>query len=227
MAATDQNSNAVIQGLARHINCLGEENKLSRRKALESIKKDTIGRKPALSQEENKPLLNEVLKPLLKEFSDPVEKCRELSIEVIREFLRRVPDTEDYLPFLIPVLVQRLGQQEITEPSEELRLSLVEFLKEILECSGKKLAVYLDDLIKILQRTIVDPYAEVKKISCNCASIVAKAIPEYFHAQSESLIKPLLLAIAHQHSKVRAIVIYTIGKTCLNFYSKSLHYLPN
>lgn len=206
------NSNAVIQGLARHLNCLSEENKLSRRKALENIRKDTVGRKPALDASENKPVLNEILKPLLKEFSDPVEKCRELSIEIIKDFMTRVADPEDYLPFVIPVLVQRLGQQEITEPSEELRLLLVEFLKEILEHSGKKLSVYLDDLIKILQRTIIDPYAEVKKISCSCTSIIAKAIPEYFHTQSESLVKPLLMSIAHQHSKVRTIVIYTIGK---------------
>lgn len=211
MAAADQNSNAVIQGLARHLNCLNEENKLSRRKALESIKKDTVNRKPALTAEENKPVLNEILKPLLKEFSDPVEKCRELSVEIIREFLRRVSGVDDYLPFIIPILVQRLGQPEIIEPSEELRLLLVEFLKEILEQSGKKLAVYLDDLIRILQKTIIDPYSEVKKVSCNCASIIAKAIPSYFHAQSESLIKPLLTSISHQHSKVRTLVIYTIG----------------
>jgi len=211
MAATDLNSNAVVQGLARHVNCLSEESKLSRRKALENIKKDTIARKPALTADEIKPVLNEIVKPLLKEFADPVEKCRELSVGIIRDFFLQVSEPEDYLPYVIPVMVNRLGQQELVEPSEELRLLLVEFLKEILERSGQKLAVYLDDLIRIFQRTIIDPYSEVKKVSCYCASIVAKAIPAYFHAQSESLIKPLLMAISHQHSKVRTLVIYTIG----------------
>ncbi|KAH3861633.1 dynein axonemal assembly factor 5-like [Dreissena polymorpha] len=211
MAATDQNSNAVIQGLARHLNCLGEENKLARRKALENIKKDTVGRKPSIDESETKPILNEILKPLLKSFSDPVEKCRELSLEILSQFLRQVKDPEEYLPFIIPVVVQRLGQQEITESSEELRFQLVSFMQEILECSGKKLAVYLDDIVKILQRTILDPYPEVKKVSCQCLSIVAKTIPEYFQQQSESLVKPLLQSIAHQHAKVRSIVVYTIG----------------
>ncbi|XP_045213202.2 dynein axonemal assembly factor 5-like [Mercenaria mercenaria] len=211
MAAVDQNSNAVVQGLARHLNTLGEENKIARRKALENIRKDTVSRKPPLNTPEVKPVLNELLKPLLKEFSDPAEKCRELSLDIIRGFLKRVDTPEEYLPYVMPVLVQRLGQPDITEPSEELRLLSVEFLKEILECSGKNLAIYLDDIIKILQRTIIDPYAEVKKLACQCTSILAKAIPEHFHAQSESLIKPLLQSVSHQHSKVRTIVVYTIG----------------
>ena len=212
MAATDQNSNAVLSGLARHINCLGEENKMARRKALENIRKESSGRRPPLETSELKPVLNELLKPLLKEFSDPVEKCREVALDILKSFHSQVSSPEDYLPYVIPVLVQRLGQQDLVEPSEELRLQMVEFLLQILERSGKNIALYLDDLIKILQRTLIDPFADVKKKSCQCSSTLAKAIPEYFVQQSESLIKPLCMSISHQHSKVRSIVVYTIGK---------------
>ncbi|XP_052819381.1 dynein axonemal assembly factor 5-like [Mya arenaria] len=222
MASTDQNSNAVIQGLARHLNCLGEDNKMARRRALESIRKDTVNRKPILTAEETKPILNEILKPLLKEFSDSVEKCRELALEIISDFLCRVNDPEEYLPYVMPVMVQRLGQQDIVEPSEEIRLQLVTFMHEILERSGKELSVYLDDLIKILQKTLIDPYSEVKKVSCQCVTTVAKAIPAYFYQQSESLIKPLLMSISHQHSKVRTTVIYTIGDTIQYGHNKHL-----
>lgn len=211
MAATDQNSNAVVQGLARHLNTLGEENKLARRKALENIRRDTVNRNPQLDPVELKSILNELLKPLLKEFSDPAEKCRELSIYIIRRFLKSVAVPVEYLPYIVPVIGQRLGQPEITEPSEELRLQLVEFLKEILECSGKNIAIYVDDMVRILQRIIIDPYPDVKKIACECTSMLAKKVPAQFHTQSESLIKPLLQSIAHQHSKVRTIVVYTIG----------------
>ena len=211
MAATDENSNAVLQGLARHINCLGEDNKMARRRALESIKKDTVDRSPPLNPSVLKSLFTEVLKPLLKEFSDPMERCREISVQTVKKFLEIVPSPEDSLPYIVPVIVQRLGQPEMIEQSEEMRLVDVELLKHIIETSGKKISVYLDDIIRILQRTIVDPYPEVKKLSCHCASSLAKSIPEYFHAQSESLIKPLLLAISHQHAKVRSIVVQTIG----------------
>ncbi|KAL3876674.1 hypothetical protein ACJMK2_034478 [Sinanodonta woodiana] len=222
MASTDVNSNAVLQGIARQINCLDEENKMSRRRALESIRKETIARKPPLETSELKPLFNELLKPLLKGFSDPVEKCRELSVQIIREFLKVVPDPVDSLPYIMPLITQRLGQQDITEPSEEVRLELVELLVEIVEFSRKDIAVYLEDMIRILQRTIVDPYPEVKKTSCSCAAKLGKSIPEYFYHQSEHLIKPLLQSISHQHSRVRTVVIETIGEVIQYGHGKSV-----
>ncbi|XP_048757748.2 dynein axonemal assembly factor 5-like [Ostrea edulis] len=222
MACVDQNSNAVLQGIARHINCLGEENRNTRKKALESIKKDTLERKPPLAAPELQLVFSEVAKPLLKIFFDPVEKCRELSINIIREYMKNVEKPDESLPYVIPVLVQRLGQQEITEPSEEIRLMLIEFLSEILEFSGKKLSVYLDDLMRILQRTIPDPFPDVKKESCRCTSKIAKAIPEYFHMQSESLIKLLSLTITHQHAKVRTLVVETIGNVLQYGNGKSM-----
>ena len=54
--------------------------------------------------------------------------------------------------------------QEITEPSEEIRLNLVTLLTSIVSISATGIAPYLNDLITILQRTIVDPYPEVKKV---------------------------------------------------------------
>ena len=99
--------------------------------------------------------------------------------------------------------MQRLGQEEIVEPSEELRLQILDdILMPCIEFSGKAIVGYLDELINILKKTILDPYAEVRKSSCKISSKVARTIPEHFHLQSESLIKPLMLSITHQHSKV-------------------------
>ncbi|KAL8584267.1 hypothetical protein ACOMHN_034952 [Nucella lapillus] len=211
MATVDQNSNAVLQGIARHINCLGEDNRTTRKKALESIRNDTINRKPALDTADLEPVFSEILKPMLKTFSDPVEKCRELSVDIVHRFFEKVSDPEDRLSYVFPVLVQRLGQQEIVEPSEELRLQLVELFSLLVDKAGERLPAYLEDSVKILQRTLVDPFPDVKKESCKCASKIAKAIPQYFNMVSETLIKPLLMSITHQHSKMRALTVSTIG----------------
>jgi dynein assembly factor 5, axonemal len=72
-------------------------------------------------------------------------------------------------------------------------------------------SIYSIVQVKILQRTIIDPFPEVKKESCLCASKLAKAIPQYFHMQSESLIKPLLVTLTHQHSRVRIAAVLAIG----------------
>ena len=200
----------ILQNSARHINCLSDENKNVRKRALQGLQKDTLidVSEPRVLQL----VFNEISKPLLKVVSDPVEKCRELAISYLTTAIQKIQNIQDFLPYIIPVFVQRLGQQEIIEPSEELRLDLVVALSVIIECSQKEMASYLDDVIKILQRTIVDPYPDLRKESCKCACKIAKAIPEHFHQQSESLIKPLTESISHQHSRVRVEVIMAIGK---------------
>ncbi|CAB4015757.1 dynein assembly factor 5, axonemal, partial [Paramuricea clavata] len=47
--------------------------------------------------------------------------------------------------------------------------------------------------------------------SCKYSCLLAKTIPDQFYYQAESLVKPLLLSIAHQHSKVRLAVLETVG----------------
>lgn len=65
----------------------------------------------------------------------------------------------------MPVVVSRLGTENITEPSEELRLSLICLLKSILQSYSSRMGPYINDVMLILQNTIVDPYPEVKKVS--------------------------------------------------------------
>ena len=81
------------------------------------------------------------------------------------------------LALVLPVLVSRLGSEKVTEPSEELRLNLLHLLSSLVRVCSTELVPYLDDMILILQRTVVDPYPELKKVShkhfcffsdCNC-----------------------------------------------------------
>ena len=80
-------------------------------------------------------------------------------------FSSSVEDVTVYLPLVMPVLAARLGTPEITEPSEELRLNYVTYLSSVVSICAAKMAPYLGDMISILQRTLVDPYPEVKKVS--------------------------------------------------------------
>ncbi len=205
----------LIHALSRSLNCLAEDNRITRKKAIQEITKDTVGRKPSLEGDVLQGVLREILKPCLKLVSDPVEKCRELSIEFLTRSMKNTSNAAEFLPYIIPVFVQRLGQQDIVEPSEEIRLTMIMLLSELIHLVGKKIGAFVDDMVKILQRTIVDAYPEVKKESCKCAALLAKTTPENFHMQSESLIKPLLTSLTHQHSKVRVAVVEAIGLCCL------------
>ncbi|XP_043567281.1 dynein axonemal assembly factor 5-like isoform X2 [Chiloscyllium plagiosum] len=220
-AVEEEEAAAACQALSRYINCLNNESKSSRRRALECIRAGTVEQKQ-LSSGVQQRLLTSLLQPLLRSLSDPAERCRELTALTLSDFIRAVPRPQEALPQLIPALVQRLGQQEITEPAEELRLTLLELLVLTVEVCGRQLAPFLEDMVRILQRTIVDPFPEVKKKSCECAAKYAKCTPETFHMQSESLIKPLMQTISHQHSKVRVAVIQATGTVIQHGNGKSV-----
>ncbi|KAF3846359.1 hypothetical protein F7725_003437 [Dissostichus mawsoni] len=210
MAAGDEHaSSEILRGLARHLNCLNEDNKSTRKRALELIKRETVDK--GLSSCVLQELFSALLKPLLKCLSDPMERCRETALTMTTEFIRCVPKPEESLPYLMPCLAQRLGEKETLEPAEELRLLAVEMLTLTVEVCGKHLAPYLTDMINILQRTIVDPFPDVRRESCKCTINVAKSLPEHFHMQAESLMKPLMQTIAHQHSRVRVSVVEATG----------------
>ncbi|CAM4339129.1 unnamed protein product [Leuciscus chuanchicus] len=208
-ASDDRAAPDVLKSLARHLNCLNDDNKSARKRALEAVKRDTIEQR--LSSGALQELFAGLLKTLLKCLSDPAETCRDSTIQIITGFIRSVPKPEDSLPYLMPALAQRLGGKEILEPAEELRLALVEMLSLLVEVCGRQLAPYLDDMIKILQRTITDPFPEVKKESCKCIISFAQCVPDHFHLQAESLLKPLLQTISHQHSQVRVCATQATG----------------
>lgn len=176
MAAGDEHAaSEILRGLARHLNCLNEDNKATRKRALEQIKRETVDK--GLSSSVLQEVFSVVLKPLLRCLSDPMERCRETAVLVITEFIRCVPKPEESLPYLMPCLAQRLGEKEILEPTEELRLLTMEMLTLIVDVCGKHLAPYLNEMINILQRTIVDPFPDVKRESCKCTVNFAKSVP--------------------------------------------------
>lgn len=189
-ASDERTASDVLKSLARHLNCLNEDNKSSRRRALEAVKRETVEQR--LSSGTLQELFAGLLKALLKCLSDPAETCRDTAIQIITGFIRAVPKPEDSLPYLMPALVQRLGGKEILEPAEELRLALMEMLCLVVEVCGRHLAPYLDDMIKILQRTITDPFPEVKKESCKCTISVAQSIPGKWGSQAIKMLQKTL-----------------------------------
>ncbi|KAH0517829.1 Dynein assembly factor 5, axonemal [Microtus ochrogaster] len=129
--------------------------------------------------------------------------------------LRRAARPRDALPRLVPALTARLARPEPArlppEPCEELRLALVQLLRLAVDLGGAALAPHLDDAVRALRGALLDPFAAVRRESCECAAALARATPEHFHMQSESLIGPLMQTISHQHWKVRVAVIEATG----------------
>ncbi|XP_061455963.1 dynein axonemal assembly factor 5 [Rhineura floridana] len=203
----------VSQALARHLSGLQEESRQARLQALAGI------RQAVVEQPLSPPVLQEVfvkvlLRPLTRCLvADPAERCRELALELTRYSLSQGNWPAKALPFLVPALAQRLClPQGDGEACEELRLGLVQLLILLLQaCGSDALAPYLPELVRALRSALLDPYPQAKREGCTGAAACAKAMPDSFHMQSESLINPLMQAISHQHYRVRVAVIQATG----------------
>nr|XP_033333004.1 dynein assembly factor 5, axonemal isoform X1 [Megalopta genalis] len=184
----------------------------------EEKKRRVLGLKEILQILESPPseseiieLWNAVNKSLHKILTDAAEICRDNVLEIFQLFIANLTPHDNYILYLLPILSRRLGSQELIESSEEVRLKCVTLLKLLILKYKHLLASYIDDLIKILIRTISDNYPLVKRESCACVSEFAKNLSRHFYAHSEKFVTPILGNFSHQHYRVRIASIKSIG----------------
>jgi dynein assembly factor 5 len=208
--------NKFLQGIK-------DDNKAKRKLVMINMEKDVRNLVETRSFEEDDDLLKFLLKALLPVLVDSMEKCRDIAVDIIRLLHSKCTINDDLISIVIMHLKSRLGQKDIVETSEELRFKFYELVYEIIDKSSKSLLnMHLDELISILINSFMDNYAEVKKKGCQSSRLLAKKLNTMFHKQSESLIKPLLHNITHQHSRVRKDIVECIGDVILYGNNKSV-----
>ncbi|KAM5213583.1 dynein axonemal assembly factor 5 isoform 1-T1 [Hipposideros larvatus] len=217
----------LSRALSRLLPGLEADSKLGRRRALEALQRALETARPGAPAADpaafQGPWARLLLPRLLRRLADPAESCRALAAHLLGLGLRRAARPCDALPRLLPALSARLAGPEPArrpppEACEELRLALVQLLRLAVDLGGAALAPHLDDAVRALRCTLLDPFAAVRRESCECAASLARATPDHFHMQSESLIGPLMQTISHQHWKVRVAVIEATG-TVIQFGS--------
>ncbi|NXN93371.1 DAAF5 factor, partial [Rhinopomastus cyanomelas] len=212
-AAGGQEAAALAQALSRPLRSLQDPGcgRAERLRALEAVGA-ALRERPLSGPALQEVFGTQLVRPLSRCLAgDVTERCRELALQLLCHGLSHGDRPAEALPVLLPVLAQRLCPPQGAEPSEELRLGFVQLLGLLLQRCGAALRPYLDEVVRILQTTLLDHYAEVRRESCRCAVACAQALPEHFHMQSESLINPLMQTISHQHYRVRVDVIQATG----------------
>jgi dynein assembly factor 5, axonemal len=173
---------------------------------------------------------NEMYLSLLKGYTDKYEMCRSLSGLVVSALLQKLPDNDYYLDCLIPVVARRLGQKELVEESEELRLQLLQQLNEIIvkftpterpatEKSDRFLKTY-NDVIDILVRCLRDSFPAVQRECCTIIKSYATATT-CFHYRAEVLTQPLMEMLKHYQSPVQVAAIEALGEVMLHIHSNA------
>jgi len=213
----------IIQSIRRDIQCLTDQNKVARRRALERLIKNTLDKVPPLSCDILSEIYKCLFKPVLKLFSDEVDRTRELAVDLTSRFFPKLNETDQYLSYIIPTIHKRLVADEIIEATEEIRLQLIEVLLKIIEICAANPGNYINEIVQVLQVTITDPFSDVRKSSCLCTDKLASIAPQKFYEQGESLIDPLIKSLPHQHNKVRSVVLKTIGVVVLATSGKAVN----
>ena len=168
-------------------------------------------------------LLEKCQQPLARSLMDPVEKCRELASESIVKVVQAMSSAEDAGPIFeicMRVVVQRIGQKEVEEPAEEIRLKLLTLLLAFVELpsevlSRDLLADHLGAVCNIAAKMSADPFPDIKK---ECATLVvqlAEVLPERTPHHSPQLARALLANTGHQHSRVRVATVLALHRLVL------------
>ena len=104
----------LLQFLHREINNLNNlEDGQKRKFALIRMYQIFVQAKKKASNKIYQELLTSVQKPLFKRLTDKMEKNRELAALIIKEFFSRSEDLTMSIPYLMPILIERLNAEDI------------------------------------------------------------------------------------------------------------------
>ena len=225
----------INQSLNKFTQGIKDGSKFQRKDALEKMKKQVLNSftpptTTSFTLIYTPDALKSILKAALNILNDAIEKCRELACDLITIILENASTStwdNDMTSATIMALFQRLGGHNIKENSEEIRLQLYVIAFKLVELksdSSKHLfEIHLQEFVSILANAFNDNYPEVKKRGCMCAKLLAKKLAGHnFHMQSESLIKPLLQNMTHQHSRVRKDIVDCLCDVIMHGNNKSV-----
>lgn len=167
-----------------------------------------------------------LLKILVGLVSDDVEKCREISLQILRKCVEKCDDISlDNLHSLVVSLCARLSELPYPEPAEEIRLLIVELLSMIRKhatiTNGATNSAQLIDsnvssidetIVKMLVKALSDGFPSVKRTGAELMCDIAITSPQIVKSYYKSLLKALQGNSSHQHSKTRSITLQAIGK---------------
>ncbi|TPX57998.1 hypothetical protein SpCBS45565_g08096 [Spizellomyces sp. 'palustris'] len=208
----------IIQALQRDINVLSDptSDRLAKRRALDHIQRETLGKRAySADRALMRQTFTSLCKPLVKCLSDTVEKCRELSSDIILRFSESVDDVTPFLAYIVPAISARLSQTEIVEPSEEIRLLLVQLLVRLVNLTGAGFIPFVEDAVKVLQRTLQDPFPNVKKESCNLVIQLSRQTKKALGYHGASIAKAVVPCLQHRHSSVRTSGLQAIREAIM------------
>lgn len=208
---------ALTMKLQRDVNCIADPERSVRRRALDRLQRSLQaagGEAASASAPVLRALFATSLQPALLACAtqDAVEKCREKALALVLWFVERraVELSAPVLRALVALLSARLGSLPYPEPTEEIRLLLLQlalaYLTQLAASSPEQrvaLGDALPELANVLGKSALDPFPDVKKTAADCAVVLARGWRADVALQLGTIVKPMVTNLGHQHSRVR------------------------
>lgn len=129
-----------------------------------------------------------------------------MTCEILSQFIERVGLKEE-AQIILPAIAARMCKIPFAETSEEVRLSLVELCKTMLENDKFQFLAQMGPMSSMLARALTDENPEMKQ---NCASFAAqlsRALPDKVGNYMKNVTDAMVQNLGHQHKNVRKITL--------------------
>ena len=195
--------------IARDLNALADAqgSAAGRLRALRAIRRVIDTASPKLLADAAASIL---AKPLLRRFEDVSEQCREAAVDALAALVARGGEdvTLDLLPYLIPVLRDRLGPlatdgKDPSEPAEEIRASAHALLTSATRDAGTGIAAYASDVAEVLEFTCEDKHVDVVVQACACLEQLVTHLGRRLQPIAKKLAWTFTPNLTHKRARVR------------------------
>jgi hypothetical protein len=217
--------NALVQQFQRDLNRISDVDRSVRKRGLQKLLEDLPWASKSGSQRTAiQEFINcQLIAKLIVSLSDAVEKCRELSIQLLTKCIDECKKLSDeHFSNLLGSLCHRIGDNPFPESSEEIRLKVTELLNFFFDKFSPTKAVIITKnaaiLFASLSKALMDSFPAVKS---SCADLLCKLcaiMPQDVRLYIKPLLKGLCTNVMHQHSKVRSMTLKVLAYSSFKYY---------
>ena len=214
----DEKVTSLIGKFQRDINRLSDNDRNTRKRGLQKLLEELPWTTKSQQETLEKAVCATMISPLLVTISDTIEKCRELTLTMLKNIVGVCRSISTFSDQLVFELCNRISDVPFAEPSEELRLQIVLLLGDIIKhpsvVSHKDASKIFHPIMGALNKALTDSFPSVKKELADLISLISKISDVCVKSSCKYFIKNLTSNALHQHSKVRTATLKAIGN-CL------------
>lgn len=188
----------------RDINCLRDRDKTTRLGGLQRILK-------SIQEEPNLCLFFSRLKlPLIDILSDPTDKCKELSVKILKAFVDTNSIPPEDLSYVIIAIHSRIGQEAQIETCEEVRISLMQVIFTICKTYTAFVHLELGRITDIIAKACRDKCPQLKILGGDLCIYISQTSMK-IGLCGKKILEQLRGNMYHQQFKIRINALQAIG----------------